>query len=193
MTNAVTVVNPSFEVSTAAEARLWCRIDSTVEDAVLTKVILAARERAEFLTGRALLLQTLEMAIDEFPSDGIELPKTMSNLGAAPAIVSVTYFDSSGVTQTMQSTDYFLDSRQSPCWLVPAYGNEWPTAREEANAVIVRYTAGFSQATIPADLWTFVMAYVASWYSKRELDSEKSNSHTEIGTGLLERLKTWSL
>lgn len=193
MSEAITVVEPAFEVTTAADARTWCRIDSTVEDTILTKIIKAARERAEFVCERALLRQTLELTIDEFPADGIKLVRTMNDTGAAPEIVSVTYVDQDGVTQTMPTADYYLDDRQTPCWLVPAYDGAWPATRAEANAVVVRYTAGFDEAAIPASLWTYVMAYVASWYRTREIDAEKPLAVTELGQGLLEPFKTYGV
>jgi len=193
MSEAITVVEPAFEVTTAADARTWCRIDSAVEDTILTKIIKAARRQAEHETDRALLRQTLDLVLDAFPADGIKLDRTMKNLGAKPTIVSVIYVDPDGVTQTMPTADYYLDDRQTPCWLVPAYDGAWPATRAEANAVVVRYTAGFDEDAIPEDLWTYVMAYVAAWHRQRELDSDKPLKVTEMGSRLLDRLRTYGV
>lgn len=193
MAFATTIIEPAFEVTTAADARAWCRIDSSVEDTILTKLIASARRQAEHETDRALLRQTLELVLDAFPSDGIELDRTMKNLGAKPAIVSVTYVDPDGVTQTMPSVGYYLDDQQTPCWLLPAVDTDWPSTREQANAVVVQYTAGFDSDKIPDDLWTYVMASVASWYRHRELDSDKPLEVTGVGRALLDRLRTWGV
>ena len=190
MAFATTIIEPAFEVTIPVDARAWCRIDSSVDDAILTKLIAGARRRAEHETDRALLRQTLELVLDAFPADGIELDRTMRNLGAKPTIVSVTYVDPDGVTQTMPSGDYYLDDRQTPCWLLPAVGTDWPSTREQANAVVVQYTAGFDSDKIPDDLWTYVMASVAAWYRHRELDSDKPLEVTEVGSALLDRLRT---
>lgn len=193
MAFATTIVEPTFEVTSASDARTWCRIDSSVEDSILTKLIASARRTAEHETDRALLRQTLELVLDAFPADGIRLDRSMANLGAKPEIVSVTYVDQDGVTQTMPTADYYLDDRQTPCWLVPAYDGAWPATRAEANAVVVRYTAGFDEAAVPASLWTYVMASVASWYRTREIDAEKPLAVTELGRGLLEPFKTYGV
>jgi uncharacterized phiE125 gp8 family phage protein len=190
MAFATTIIEPTFEVATAADARAWCRIDSSVEDATLTKLIAQARRQAEHETDRALLRQTLELVLDAFPADGIELDRTMKNLGAQPTIVAVTYVDPDGATQTMPSGDYYVDDRQTPCWLLPAVDTDWPSTREQANAVIIQYTAGFDEAAIPEDLWTYVMASVAARYRQRELDSDKPLKVTEMGSRLLDRLRT---
>lgn len=183
---AVTVVPPAFEVETVATTRLWCHVDSDIEDAIIARLLTKARERAEFLTERALLRQTLELALDEFPADGIRLDRTMKNDGAAPTIESVTYVDADGTTQTMASGDYYIDDRQSPCWLLPAVDGSWPATREQANAVIVRYTAGFPEGSIPASIWEFVMANVAKSFKDRE-------EGAEVGERLLEGFKTWGV
>lgn len=193
MAFATTIVEPTFEVTTAADARTWCRIDSSVEDSILTKLIASARRTAEHETDRALLRQTLELVLDAFPADGIRLDRTMANVGAKPEIVSVTYVDPDGVTQTMPSADYYLDDKQTPCWLLPAVDTDWPSTREQANAVIVQYTAGFDSDKIPDDLWTYVMASVAAWYRHRELDSDKPLEVTAVGRALLDRLRTWGV
>ena len=49
---------PALEPVTLSEARLHCRVDSTDENALLTALIVAAREHVENLTGRALITRT---------------------------------------------------------------------------------------------------------------------------------------
>lgn len=183
---AVTVVPPAFEVETVANTRLLLRVDHDTEDFLIARWLSAWRRQAEFNTQRALLLQTLELALDEFPVDGIRLDRTMKNQGAAPTIVSVTYVDEEGVTQTMASGDYYIDARQSPCWLLPAVDGSWPATRQQANAVIVRYTAGFSEGNVPEPIWAYVMANVANSFANRE-DAK------EVGEDVLASFKTWGV
>jgi hypothetical protein len=52
------IAGPGEEPVSLAEAKAWCRIDSTDEDALLAALIAAARLQVEGLTGRALVTQT---------------------------------------------------------------------------------------------------------------------------------------
>ena len=80
--------------------------------------------------------------LDGWPAAGaIELPR-------APvlAVTSVKYINTSGVETTLAPSAYALDKDSEPGWLLPAYDTDWPEARDTANAVRVRYTAGFGTA-----------------------------------------------
>jgi uncharacterized phiE125 gp8 family phage protein len=186
MAEPTTIVAPAFAVATAADARPWCRIDTDAADSVLTELIATATQYAGHITERALLRQTLEIVLDAFPADGIELKRTMKDDGAKPTIVSVTYVDPDGVTQTMPSGDYYLDDGQTPCWLLPAVGTDWPSTREQANAVVVQYTAGFDSDKIPPCLLSFVKANVAYGFENPKLGDL-------IGERLLDPLRTWGV
>lgn len=52
------IAGPGEEPVTLAEAKAWCRIDTTDEDALVTALIAAARLQVESLTGRALVTQS---------------------------------------------------------------------------------------------------------------------------------------
>lgn len=107
-------------------------------DSRITRWIASARQSAEKYLARALCPQTLEIALDAFPAD-IELlwPPLIE-------IVSVVYVDGDGNDQTLGSNLYTTDTHQEPSWLIPADGTSWPSTKEVANAVRVRYEAGYS-------------------------------------------------
>lgn len=149
------IAPPESEQWTLAAARLECRIDADEEDCppshpldpLILEKIAAAREYCEEYLGRALVPQTIEVALDAFygsdqQSDAaIELP-----MPPVLSIVSVKYIDADGAEQTMSEADYRLDNYQEPGWLLPAYGGTWPTARGVSNAVKVRMMVGYSIA-----------------------------------------------
>ncbi len=57
------IIGPGEEPLTLADAKAWCRIDATDEDALLTALIAAARLHVEALTGRALITQTWRLVL----------------------------------------------------------------------------------------------------------------------------------
>jgi len=136
---------PAIEPVSLALAKTHCRIDGTEFDTLLPIWISAARRRAEHELGRALITQTWELALDEFPVADIELP-----MPGVLSIVSVKYLDSTGVEQTVDSADYALDAATTPGWVLLASGASWPSTYAGANSVKVRFTAGFGPAASDA-------------------------------------------
>lgn len=179
------ITGPTVEPLDAATLKLWCHIDGTDEDALLDGLFIpAARQACEHATGRALLIQTWEVVLDSWPAAvAIELPR-------APviAISSVKYIDPAGVQQTMDSALYALDKDSAPGWLLPAYDTAWPDLRETANAVRVRYTAGFGTAAtdVPQALRMWIALHAAAAYQSREATSEKPLSVNPALAGLLD-------
>lgn len=125
-----------------ADAGLGAAVPSvnTTDDPYIVRLISTVRRAAEQRTGRSLALQVWERYLDEFP-DEIKLiwPPVLS-------ITSVSYIDEDGNPQTLDPSLYVLDSKSEPAWLLPATDTEWPATAEVANAVTVRYPAGYGSS-----------------------------------------------
>src|SRR5690606_26498646 len=162
---------PTAEPLTREEGKPHCRIDAdlTDEDALLDIYIAAARDRAEQRTGRQLMPATWKLYLDCFPSWIIRLPRP-----PLVSVTSITYVDTSGVTQTLSSSLYEVDTASEPGRIVPAYGQSWPATRGEMNDVIVTYEAGYGETVaaargaMPANLKLGMLHYVAQWFRQRE-------------------------
>lgn len=142
---------PALEPVSLALAKTHCRIDGTEFDTLLPAWITAARQRAEHELGRALITQTWLLTLDAFPAAEIELPKPR-----VLAIESVMYLDAAGAEQTLAPAAYALDSYTLPGWLFPT--DSWPATYDGANAVRVRFTAGYGPAA--ADVPSQVVAWM---------------------------------
>lgn len=155
------ITPPAAEPISLIEAKLHLRVDSSDEDALITSLIASAREGAEHLTGRALMAQTLELALDGFPG-AIKLP-----MPPLVSVTSVTYVDLVGVAQTLPDTDYTVDSYSEPARIVPAYGVCcWPSTRCQANAVLVRYQAGYD--AVPDQIKSWMLLRIGMLYEQRQ-------------------------
>lgn len=191
----VLITPPGLAVDLAA-AKLELRAQSgSAEDALITRMILAATERAEHETGRAIMEQTWELVLDAFPVAEIKLAKPPQI-----AIESVRYLDTAGVEQTLPGTAYALDAFKLPGYLFPANGTSWPATLDVANAVRVRFRCGLASTpaallALPAGagLVDWIMVQVATRYDNRDLvalaraDAEPS-SH---GSRLLDPFRTY--
>jgi uncharacterized phiE125 gp8 family phage protein len=142
------ITAPAAEPVTAADiySKIGLKSGDVVE-ADITMMIATARQWAEEYTARAFVNRTLELALDEFPQREIELPTP-----PVTSITSIKYLDAGGTEQTMDSADFVLDDYGMVNWLLPAYATEWPNTLDSANAVKVRYVAGYGAdgTSVPA-------------------------------------------
>jgi len=190
---------PSIEPVTLAEAKLHLRVESamTDDDALITALITSARMLGEQITRRAFITQSWQTVLDTFPAPGQNVgsanwygpqwgnsPGPLTTLRAdgrtgfelfldhAPLITvdSISYIDIDGVTQTLSSALYKVDSITEPCRVVPAYGNTWPGTRNEINAVTVNYTCGYgaAAASVPEPIKSWIKLRVGAMYENRE-------------------------
>ncbi|OJX04581.1 MAG: hypothetical protein BGO72_21450 [Burkholderiales bacterium 70-64] len=173
-----------MEPVTLEEAKLHLRVEHDAEDTLISSLISAARGQCEHLLERAIARQTLMLAIDEFPADGIRLPW--------PPIVtidSLAYVDVDGIEQTMPPAGYYLDEAQEPCWLLPAYGSSWPSARIEANAVRVTYQAGYAEC--PAEIKGWLLLTIGTLYATRESASDRPAQPSPFVDRLIDRWRVY--
>lgn len=157
------ITAPSVEPITAHAlgSKLGLR-DDVMQQADLDAMIASARHWVEQYIGRALITQTWELALDAFPcSDEIELQNA-----PVQSITTLKYIDGDGVEQTWASSNYTLDDYGTQHRLRLAYGISWPSARMQANAVKLRYVAGYgaSGAAVPAPIIQAIVLIVGQAY-----------------------------
>ena len=172
-----------------SEAKLHLRIEVPDEDALISALIVAARQGAEHMTGRSIVQATWELALDEF-KDEIELPN--------PPLISITsvkYIDTDGVLQTMATADYLKDDHSEPARIMPAYGETWPSTRDQVNAVLVRYAAGYaSAAAVPQQIKNWMLLRIGMLYENREsVAAGVTLSELPHIDRMLDRYRIWSL
>lgn len=182
------VTAPSGNVLTMSQVYDHLRVDlvgSPAEPADAT-YITALRDAAEAyldgdegILGRALLTQTWDLKLDAFPgdryfrwdhagrtfSDEIQIP-----LPPLQSVTSISYVDTNGATQTLASSVYqVVTNGKWPARIVAAYGQTFPEARDQPNAVTVRFVAGYGTASdVPAQVHHALRLLISQWYENRE-------------------------
>lgn len=139
----------------------------TVEDDLLTAIIAASRDHIENITRRALLTQTWDYYLDEFPAaDFFKLP-----FGNLQTVTHIKYTDSAGTQTTMTvATDYIVETNGSACGrIVLPYGETWPSFTEyTSNPIVVRFVCGWTAASlIPSAIRTAVKMKCSDLYHFR--------------------------
>ena len=160
------VTPPAAEPVTLDEAKLHCRVDAdiTADDALLTSLIVAAREQAEHETGRAFVTQTWRLTLDRFPAGAIVLPRA-----PLASVSSIAYVDADGDMQTLDAGAYQVITDRLLGEVVPVYGGQWPATRCTENAVTVEFVAGYGNAAgVPQAIKQWILLAVGGWYGQRE-------------------------
>lgn len=166
----------------AVKARL--RIDHADDDSWLAGVLAATvglLDGPDGLLGRCIVAQTWEQ---RFPAFCNPLP-----LHVAPVatVVSVTYVDAAGASQTVSSDAYELVPRDRRAVLYAVDG--WPaTSARRALPVTVRTTCGYGPASaVPAALTEAIFQHVGTLYERRDaLDMSKAIASPLGFAGLIE-------
>jgi len=173
------ITAPVAEPLSLDEAKAHLRVTADTEDELIDAIITAVRQHIDGRDGwlgRSLVTQTWEVRLDRFPT-GWESPfepwprnvAIRVPLPPLQSVTSVKYIDSAGVEQTLSSATYVVHVAEEPGLIVPAYGQTWPTAREEPGAVRVRFVAGYGEAKdVPRPLKLGLSAMVAHFYENRE-------------------------
>lgn len=130
------VTGPAAEPVHLDEAKKHLRVDHANDDALISATIRAARDMVEGFTRRALVLQTFEQVLDVFPARIETLRSPLRKL------ISITYLDTDGASQTLATTGYTADAKSEPARIVEAYGKSWPSTRDDLNAVTIKFQAG---------------------------------------------------
>ena len=173
---------------TVAEAKAQAHVDTSDMDSRITAYIVAATKMAEQATGRAIMPQTWELTLDAFPCT-FQLTHV-----PVSAVSSIQYVDYAGTTQTLSETLYTLDrSDDHGCtYVVPVYMSIWPTARSQANAVTLRYTAGYANAAaVPESIKLWIAAMVTTMIDNPASVDSKQSYELGYVDRLLDAYKVW--
>lgn len=166
-------IRPVVTVSGAAcplSAGVLTADPSTVENDLLNDLISTAREYVEDATRRALLTQTWDYYLDEFPS-GYYITVPLGNL---QSITHIKYRDASATETTLTATDDYVVELCGDQYgrIVLPYGKSWPRfIPYPSNPIVIRIVCGWTDASlIPAQIRTAVKMYAAKLYASRGED-----------------------
>ena len=154
------------------EVKSFLRLSSsTDEDTLLTAFVKSAESYAENYMKRSINKQQFELRIDGFNGhDGdIELPRPPLTTVSSEVVVTYVKDTTAGDTTSISATALTIDYQSEPGILYPSYDNEWPTPRDEHNAVRITYYSGYATASlVPDSIKQWVKLRVGAMYENRE-------------------------
>jgi uncharacterized phiE125 gp8 family phage protein len=149
------------------EAKAHLRVTDSNEDDLIESMLWAAQDMVEQVTGRALMPQTWQLALDDWEYI-IELTKP-----TVQSITSITYTDTASVVQTLAADQYtLLNDDFGVSRIVPAYNVTWPANRGGSESVKVTFVAGYANAIkVPYAIKAWIKLQVSAMYENREAES----------------------
>lgn len=169
------ITAPAAEPITLAEAKRHLNVDHSDDDILIATLVKAVRQHIDGRNGwlgRALVKQTWELTLDNFPCREVRIP-----IPPLQSIVQVAYDDTDGNEQVIAASNYEVDTISEPGWLVPKVGSPWPVSLMAINAVRIRFMAGYSQsvdsppdfaANVPGPIKAAILLMLGTLYQNRE-------------------------
>jgi uncharacterized phiE125 gp8 family phage protein len=142
------ITPPVIEPVTLADAKLHLKVDTADDDALITRLITAARARAEWHTGRALITQGWILWLDCWPACGVvEL-----QLAPLQSVSALTVYAPDDSASVLDPATYQIDAASAPARLALKTGVSPPINLRAINSVAIAFTAGYGDeaADVPA-------------------------------------------
>ena len=154
----VQTVAPLSEPITLEQAKDFMRILESDEDAIITAMIVSAREFAENYTNRQIMSATYELYNSHYIQDMV-MPKN-----PIQSVTKVEYMDETGVYQTLDAGLYYLYGENDVFKL--RLEEDLPEYKEHKNAIKITFTAGYT--TVPQSFLSYMKVFVSNIYENRE-------------------------
>lgn len=157
------------EPVTVTEVRDQLRLSGiTAFDDEITIMIKAARQYVEKSTNTALLTQTITEVFAEFPANTEKTPYYELKLAVSPvqSVTSVAYKDTGGVSTTIASANYDVDTISTKARVAPIPTYSWPSdVYQGINAITTTYVAGHTDTTaLPAPYKKAILLIITKWF-----------------------------
>lgn len=147
--------------------RQHLRVTAADDDELILQILRAAIDRIERRYSLALMPQSWNQILDSFPRGLYEPIRILRR--PVQSINAVTYLDSGGTTQTLDSGQYRLDTSTTFPRLAPRPGTSWPLVVTESIAnVTIDFDAGYTDAdAVPPAIKQAILMLCEDFYVSR--------------------------
>lgn len=195
MKTSIIVTKPAAEPVSVQEAKDQLRIDANdlTFDAEVTRIITEARVWLEENYNLSIITQTREQRqdnlYDRWPLYRIDSQRLYNRFAITllkpplQSMVSFTYMDTSGNTQTLaEGTDFIAAGKMTPIVgqqeiIIPRIypANQWPSFKWVPEAIKIQYQSGFGPDStyVPQAIKRALLMLITTFYENRleEVDS----------------------
>jgi len=156
---------PAIEPVTVSEAKEHLRVDGTVEDVLISSLIVTSRLHIEAALGLALITQSWKLVLDAWPTEGVlRMP-----LRPVKTVSAVRVFAADGTSEVVDPVRYFVDTVGEPPRVIGNAGGI-PVPGRPLNGIEVDFDAGYGSAVsdVPSPIRHAVLLLVAHWFEHRD-------------------------
>jgi len=176
------VTDSASEPVSLSDMKLHLRVDGTGEDTVIAAYQKAARIYCEEYTGRAFINQTWRMRLDDFPTsydNRFSYGDIYLNRAPLSSVSSITYIDPDGVSQTLSTDIYEIDTDSEVGLIRLKYNQSYPAVRNHPQSVTVNYIIGYgaTAASVPEHFIQAIKLLTGHFYEQREPVSFANNMY----------------
>jgi uncharacterized phiE125 gp8 family phage protein len=166
---------PASEPLTLAETKLFLRLDAADVDALVTRLIAAARQAAEEYLRRSLITQSWSLAFDDSAPMLVDLP-----MGPVQSITSVVSTAQDGTPTNVAANQYLLGAGKRQLFFAsPVIGN----------IVSITYVAGFgAAASVPEIIKQGMLHHIAAMFEGRAVTVLPETSRALYAAWRVERV-----
>jgi uncharacterized phiE125 gp8 family phage protein len=157
---------PAVEPLSLAEAKAHLRIDSSVEDLLISSLITTSRLHIETALSLALVSQTWSYFIDALPpSATITLP-----LHPIQSVAAVRAYANDDAATILPLTSFQLDTHSKPTRIICRETITPPISLRRANGIEFSIIAGFGPTPndVPGPIRRALLLLIAHWYENRD-------------------------
>lgn len=160
---------PAGEPLAMDEVRLHLRLDTDADDAILDRLIRAARQRCEQYTGRAMISQSWRLFLDAWPGRVVDLP-----FPPLRAVTAVRTIAADGGSEGVVSDLYAVDTAQAPGRIIRKQSAAWPAPGRSHNGIEIDFEAGYGPDwnDVPEPLRQGMLLLIGHLYERREGEGE---------------------
>ena len=161
----IEVTPPVIEPVTLDEAKEHLRVTETDEDALITELIIVAREMCEEYQRRSYITTGFEFFLRFFPVE-IILPRS-----PLLDVSQVSFFIPDDTETIVDAAIYNVDDATKPGRITLGFSNTWPTTTLRTNkSVRVQFTAGYGllAADVPSRIKHAIKLTVSNFFEQRQ-------------------------
>ena len=166
---------PASEPVSLDEAKNYLRITDSDDDALISSLVTAIRQKAENWTRSLLINQTWTLWMDSVP----EGETMMIPLSPLQSVTHIKSYDSDNTFNIFDSSNYLVDSASIPGRIGLKEGQTWPNAVRRMNALEIEFVAGFGdESSVPESIKQGILQWVKLLFANKSklYESDESTS-----------------
>jgi len=172
--SAILTIPPALEPLSLLEAKAHLKVETIIDDDLITRLIITARQQVESWIDKVLISQSWKIYLDNWPADGeIRLP-----VCPIMQVDDLRTYSDEDIAAVVDPSHYYVDLAATPQRLILRGSRTWLKPGRPVNGIEIEVTAGYGLDgdSVPAPLREAMLLLIAQWYENRQLECANASS-----------------